>query len=1110
MKFTARFLKLFPAALLAAAAGAGYARAAAGPRFSKFFLQYNAALASTSTVRTTQALSAAGASSGTLTPKRALGWRPSPLSMAHFAGQDVSGAITGGRVGVASTGIRTTYTSAYDLRNSGGVNYLTPVRNQGNYGTCWSFATYGSLESSLMPGEPRDFSENNIAMNSGFDSTDPMNSGGNSSMAAAYLARWTGPVNETDDPYPSFPAEVTRTGLPVQKHTQELYWLPPTAAHYDTTFINNVKAAITSHIAVYSSIYWDDNALASDGHSYYDTTCAYPYGHTDSGGNEDDGCTCQTSGCGGHAIAIVGWDDTYAASNFRTPPAGPGAFLVRNSWGSGWGLSGYFYLSYYDTSIGNESALFSVNAATTNYNAVYQYDPLGFTYEIGNADLTGTDSYTEWMANIFTASAAGYLKAAGFYTTDVNVSYSLYVYTGVSAGSPASGTLAYSASGSIPMSGYHTIVFGGSVPVSSGQKFSVVVKLTNPSSNNFPYPIPVEYPIPNYSSGASASSGQSYVSNDGSSWTDLTSVTSSYYGDNFYKTNVCLKAYAYTDATAPANIAAVNDGLGPDISVTGSTTALSANWTPSSDPESGVAAYYYAIGASAGDTSVTGGWINNGLSQAVTRTGLSLVTGHTYYFGVKAQNGVGLFSGVTWSNGQTVNITFPSDIPYIYDGTGTDIGYVSSLNTLSANWGAATFSGGSIDHYYYAIGKTPGAADVAVWTDLGPNRYNVTKTGLALTEGQTYYFSVKAENNLANYSNPTISNGQTVDLTSPTVAIAMGSTVNNGPFSATLNITEAGVIASTPSVSFVAPDGELVPLEVSRQSGLTWQATGFIESYYSTGTATLRFSAVDGAGNTGTSITSGNSFLIDQSVSGVSGGTVANSDGVKVTIPAGAYAGNLYVEISTVSPALTDAADLASPDSIKIRSTDLVRQFSARDTAGTPVTVLLSTITMSYPDADGDGYIDGDFIKESLAWLYYLDESSGKWTPLTGVIRNPAANTVSAPASHFSLYSVRALAGTSGGLSDLKAYPNPCDFRKAPALYISGVPPDAVNPRVYIYNEAGELVRTLAPGSGIDGTNLAAWNGRLPAGSKAASGLYIYFVKTDNYGKGKGKFFLVW
>lgn len=37
---------------------------------------------------------------------------------------------------------------------------------------------------------------------------------------------------------------------------------------------------------------------------------------------------------GGHCVALVGYDDERKA------------FLVRNSWGTGWGLNGYFWMPY--------------------------------------------------------------------------------------------------------------------------------------------------------------------------------------------------------------------------------------------------------------------------------------------------------------------------------------------------------------------------------------------------------------------------------------------------------------------------------------------------------------------------------------------------------------------------------------------------------------------------------------------------------------------------------------------------------------------------------------------------------------------------------------------
>ena len=39
---------------------------------------------------------------------------------------------------------------SYDLRNIDGKNYITPVRDQGNLGICWTFATAGAMESKIL------------------------------------------------------------------------------------------------------------------------------------------------------------------------------------------------------------------------------------------------------------------------------------------------------------------------------------------------------------------------------------------------------------------------------------------------------------------------------------------------------------------------------------------------------------------------------------------------------------------------------------------------------------------------------------------------------------------------------------------------------------------------------------------------------------------------------------------------------------------------------------------------------------------------------------------------------------------------------------------------
>ena len=110
--------------------------------------------------------------------------------------------------------------------------------------------------------------------------------------------------------------------------------------------------------------------------------------------------TTAGSTCVNHAVTIVGWDDAYSAANFAAAPPGHGAWLVKNSWGTGWGQSGYFWVSYYDRYCGTSdvfNAVFEAWRRPTNYSDIYSYDPLGQT------DTVGYGSATAWGANVFTA-----------------------------------------------------------------------------------------------------------------------------------------------------------------------------------------------------------------------------------------------------------------------------------------------------------------------------------------------------------------------------------------------------------------------------------------------------------------------------------------------------------------------------------------------------------------------------------------------------------------------------------------------------------------------------------------------------------------------------------
>ncbi|MES2286903.1 MAG: N-acetylmuramoyl-L-alanine amidase [Bacteroidota bacterium] len=105
------------------------------------------------------------------------------------------------------------------------------------------------------------------------------------------------------------------------------------------------------------------------------------------------------------------------------------------------------------------------------------------------------------------------------------------------------------------------------------------------------------------------------------------------------------------DWTPPSDITFINDGSGADISTTYTTNELKANWSPSSDPNSGIAKYHYSIGTTPGATDLVPS-TDNFMQMIAINNPLPLVLNQLYYFNVHSENAAGLFSSVVSSNGQ--------------------------------------------------------------------------------------------------------------------------------------------------------------------------------------------------------------------------------------------------------------------------------------------------------------------------------------------------------------------------------------------------------------------------------------------------------------------------
>ncbi|OQY11191.1 MAG: hypothetical protein B6I31_05360 [Desulfobacteraceae bacterium 4572_19] len=432
---------------------------------------------------------------------------------------------------------KVTYPATYDLRT---LNRVTSVKNQGSCGSCWAFATYSSLESYLTNESTYNFSEQHLIDNHGFDN--PPCDGGNADMSVAYLARWSGPMNESAYPY----QYGANTPNGVQKHIQEVQMFGKD--------MDKIKAYITNYGALYTSYSTYDSYYNPTYHSYYYT------------GDDWEG----------HAVAIVGWDDNFSRTKFNIDPGSDGAFIVKNSWGTNWseGDNGYFYVSYQDAFFGKNNFGFMNAENTQTYNTIYSYDPLGWVTSRGYTD--GTPMYA---ANIFQASSSESLKAVSFYSTYYNNTYEVSVYTNLqNATDPSSGTLAFSSSITKANIGYYTVPVTTTVSLVSGQKFAIVVKGIPSDPTNEPWVQAYEDKQSDYSSSASSQLGQSFYSSNGSSWKD--------FAERIPTANFCIKAFtagSTSDFTVAINASPLSGDAPLDVqfttTVTNGTEPFVYSWT---------------------------------------------------------------------------------------------------------------------------------------------------------------------------------------------------------------------------------------------------------------------------------------------------------------------------------------------------------------------------------------------------------------------------------------------------------------------------------------------------------------------------------------------------
>jgi C1A family cysteine protease len=238
-----------------------------------------------------------------------LGVPPTPgLDLDHLEDGRDADAATASAASADSVGAP----AAFDLRNVGGVNYGTGVRDQGGCGSCVAFGVAGAVEgvaryTRRAASLPVDLSEAHLFYCHGRAAGARCNTGWWPDQALN-ACRDTGITFE--DYYPYTAGDQNCSGLNAD-------WPNRLAKVTAWQYLNSNPAGMKEYLSTYGAV----------------TACLDVYQDFFSYGG---GVYKHVTGgyAGGHCVTLIGYDDAQKC------------WIAKNSWNTSWGEGGYFRIAY--------------------------------------------------------------------------------------------------------------------------------------------------------------------------------------------------------------------------------------------------------------------------------------------------------------------------------------------------------------------------------------------------------------------------------------------------------------------------------------------------------------------------------------------------------------------------------------------------------------------------------------------------------------------------------------------------------------------------------------------------------------------------------------------